>query len=143
MIKLTVGIDIGGTNSTFGIVDEQGKILQRGSMPTANDGDVKKYIKNLSNEIKNLQSKIAEQNTIVGIGIGAPNANFYKGTIEDAPNLSFKGTVPFVKLMQAEFPNIEKVVITNDANAAAMGEMIYVGAKGMKNFVMITLGTLA
>ncbi len=141
MINLTVGVDIGGTNSKYGIVDSHGKILQRGSIPTAKDGNVKSYIKSLASEIKSLQSNIKEENTITGIGIGAPNANFYKGTIEDAPNLSFNGTVPFVELMKNEFKEVEKVAITNDANAAAMGEMMYGGAKGMKNFIMITLGT--
>lgn len=78
---------------------------------------------------------------IIGIGIGAPNANYYSGTIEHAPNLSFKGVIPFVSILRNKFPDFQTISITNDANAAAMGEMIYGGAKGMRNFVMYTLGT--
>jgi glucokinase len=78
---------------------------------------------------------------LAGIGIGAPNGNYYKGTIEHAPNLSFAGIIPFTGLMKKHFPDISPIVLTNDANAAAIGEMIYGGAKNMKNFAMITLGT--
>jgi glucokinase len=141
MKKISVGIDIGGTNTTFGVVDEKGNVLKRGSIQTPKENNARKYIQNLSAEIKILLGSLNEETELLGIGIGAPNANYYKGTIEEAPNLAFKGVVPFVDLMKAEFPDAKKIAITNDANAAAMGEMIYGGAKGMKNFVMITLGT--
>jgi glucokinase len=78
---------------------------------------------------------------VMGIGIGAPNGNYYAGTIEYAANLAFKGIVPLVKLLKLKFPELQAIALTNDANAAAIGEMIYGGAKGMKNFVMYTLGT--
>jgi glucokinase len=85
--------------------------------------------------------KLNKNIDILGIGIGAPNANYYTGTIEQAPNLSFKGVVPMIKLLKLQFPELKALAITNDANAAAIGEMIYGGAKGMKNFVVYTLGT--
>jgi glucokinase len=141
MKKVSVGIDIGGTNTTFGLVDEKGSVLKRGAVPTPKENNAKKFVQNLAAEIKILLGTFNEPLDLVGIGIGAPNANYYKGTIEEAPNLAFKGVVPFVDMMKEEFPEAKKIVMTNDANAAAVGEMIYGGAKGMKNFVMVTLGT--
>jgi glucokinase len=82
-----------------------------------------------------------DETEVLGIGIGAPNGNYYTGTIEYAANLSFKGVVHLVRMLQGKFPEMKSVVLTNDANAAAIGEMIYGGARGMKNFVMFTLGT--
>lgn len=143
MKKIALGIDIGGTNTAFGLVDKNGNVVIKDSIPTPKHGDINKYIIDLSDKIKALIKSYTDNNDveIIGIGIGAPNGNFYKGTIEYAANLSFKGVIPFVELLKEQFPNIKQIALTNDANAAAMGEMIYGGAKGMKNFVMYTLGT--
>lgn len=140
MKRVSVGIDIGGTNTMFGLVDEKGVVLKSGQIPTTKENNAKKFVQVLASAIKKQMGTVADIE-LVGIGIGAPNANYYNETIEDAPNLAFKGVVPFVKFMKEEFPGVDNVKITNDANAAAMGEMIYGGAKGMKNFVMVTLGT--
>ena len=107
-------------------------------------GDIDQYISDLAAAIKELikSVKLLNENLeVFGIGIGAPNGNYYSGTIEYAPNLSFKGVVRLVELLRAHFPEMEALALTNDANAAAIGEMIYGGAKDMKNFVMFTLGT--
>ncbi|HPT69799.1 MAG TPA: ROK family protein, partial [Syntrophomonas sp.] len=102
------------------------------------------YVELLAAEIKSaieVVSKINPAIGVMGIGIGAPNANYYTGTIEHAPNLPFVGVIPFARMMQAKFPEISNIKLTNDANAAALGELIFGGGKNMKNFVMITLGT--
>jgi len=154
MKKVAIGIDIGGTNTALGIVDEEGNVLYTKSpqVPTPKKeenpkGDQKKsaeilahYIDVLETEIKSAINAIPDME-VVGIGTGAPNGNYYSGTIEFAPNLPFVGVVPFTKMIQDKFPQLNVVKLTNDANAAALGEMIYGGGKGMKNFVMITLGT--
>lgn len=143
MSKIAVGVDIGGTNTVFGLVSEAGEVLVKGSIPTPTDPDVEKYVAELASEIKKLTEsvqKLGDNIEILGIGIGAPNANYYTGTIEHAPNLAFKGVVPFVELLKQHF-ELPVVAMTNDANAATIGEMVYGGAKDMKNFVMITLGT--
>ncbi|MBP7509375.1 MAG: ROK family protein [Prolixibacteraceae bacterium] len=140
MKKVSVGVDIGGTNSVYGIVDENGKVLLQGSINTPVKDNAPKFFSDLANGIKSLMNKLSDVE-YVGIGIGAPNGNFYTGTIEFAPNLPFKGVVPIVSMLKEHFPGIDNIVLTNDANAAAIGEMIYGGAKGMKNFIMITLGT--
>jgi glucokinase len=154
MKKVAIGIDIGGTNTALGIVDESGNVLYTKSpqVPTPKKeenpkGDQNKsdeilgwYIDVLETEIKSAMNAIPDME-VVGIGIGAPNGNYYNGTIEFAPNLPFVGVVNFAELIQSKFPQIKVVRLTNDANAAALGEMIYGGGKGMKNFVMITLGT--
>lgn len=144
MKKVAVGVDIGGTNTVIGIVDESGNVMVKDSISTPSHGDIAKYITDLSEAIKELISSVKLMNSeteVLGIGIGAPNGNYYSGTIEHAPNLSFKGIIPFVKLLEEKFPKIKTIVLTNDANAAALGEMIYGGARGMKHFVLFTLGT--
>lgn len=144
MKKISIGIDIGGTNTAIGVVDADGQVLVSDSIPTPSHGDVDKYISDLAENVNRLIHSAKSLNNeiqILGIGIGAPNANYYKGTIEHAPNLSFKGVVPFVAKLKAHFPVDFAIALTNDANAAAIGEMVYGGAKGMKNFVMYTLGT--
>ncbi|WP_430815984.1 ROK family protein [Carboxylicivirga sp. RSCT41] len=144
MKKVSVGVDIGGTNTAIGVVDELGHVLTKDSISTPSHGDINVYIDDLATAINKLITNakfMNEEIEIVGIGVGAPNGNYYSGTIEFAPNLSFKGVVPVVRLLRGHFPNIEAIALTNDANAAAIGEMIYGGAKGMKNFVMYTLGT--
>jgi len=141
MKKVSVGVDIGGTNTAIGIVDEAGKVIAKNSIPTPAHGDIEKYMDDLSSAIRKLLNSTDEIFTVLGIGVGAPNGNYYQGTIEYAPNLSFKGVVPVVELLKKRFPELDYLALTNDANAAAIGEMIYGGAKGMKNFVMYTLGT--
>ena len=144
MKKISIGIDIGGTNTAIGVVDSEGQVLVADSIPTPSHGDIDKYITDLAENVNRLIHSVTSLNSeiqILGIGIGAPNANYYKGTIEHAPNLSFKGIVPFVEKLKAHFPSTYAIALTNDANAAAIGEMVYGGAKGMKNFVMYTLGT--
>jgi glucokinase len=144
MKKVAIGIDIGGTNTAIGVVDKEGNVMVKDNISTPSHGDIEKYISDLSDAIKNLIKSVKllnEDIEILGIGIGAPNGNYYNGTIEYAPNLSFKGVVHFVDLLRKNFMDLKAIALTNDANAAAIGEMIYGGAKGMKNFVMYTLGT--
>lgn len=144
MKKVAIGVDIGGTNTAIGVVDKEGNVLVKDNIPTPSHGDIEKYISDLATAIKELMKSVKLLNDdleFLGIGIGAPNGNYYSGTIEYAPNLSFKGVVHLVKLLRNHFPDMRALALTNDANAAAIGEMIYGGAKDMKNFVMFTLGT--
>lgn len=139
MKAIKIGVDIGGTNTVFGIVDKIGNILSVNSMPTQGHKNVETFVKKLSEKIKNEISKLNFEYELKGIGIGAPNGNINKGTIEFAPNLNWGEIVPLADLIKKQF-NIP-VKLTNDANAAAMGEMLYGGAKNMQNFIFITLGT--
>lgn len=134
-----VGMDIGGTNTVFGVVDRKGNILDSKSIKTGSYEQVEDYVNAVCNELIPLINKHGGKENFRGIGIGAPNANFYKGTIEQAPNLPWKGIIPLADLFckQTGIPT----ALTNDANAAALGEMTYGAAKGMKNFIMLTLGT--
>ena len=153
MIKVSIGIDIGGTNTAIGIVDQEGKILIEDSLPTppkklnpaadqqVSDDLLDGFIADIGKIIATLRENLRIRHEVAGIGIGAPNANYNKGTIEDAPNLPFIGKVPFCELLSAELPEIPLMLITNDANAAALGEKIFGGAKEMDNFMMFTLGT--
>jgi glucokinase len=144
MKQLTIGIDIGGTNTVIGVVDAEGDVLVKGGIDTPSHGDIHRYVRDMADAIRDLINSVIRVNPdveILGIGIGAPNGNYYNGTIEYAPNLSFKGVVHLVELLKKQFPEYNRIALTNDANAAALGEMIYGGAKGMKNFVMYTLGT--
>ncbi len=144
MKKVAIGVDVGGTNTAIGVVDSEGNVMVKDSILTPSHGDIDRYINELTVAIKELIKSVKLVNSdveILGIGIGAPNGNYYSGTIEYAPNLSFKGVVRFVELLRKSFPEMPALALTNDANAAAIGEMIYGGAKGMKNFVMYTLGT--
>ncbi len=136
---LAIGIDIGGTNTTFGIVDSRGEIKYRGALSTNKYDNVSDYIDALYEAVKPALDMVSDNEYIKGIGIGAPNGNYYKGTIEYAPNLRWKGIIPFTKLITSKFGY--PAALTNDANAAAVGEMMYGAAKGMKDFIMITLGT--
>jgi glucokinase len=137
--QLVIGIDIGGTNTKFGIVNRDGNVLFSGEISTKKHPTIETFIEELYHELSDLISKAGGVGRIKGIGIGAPNGNFYTGNIEHAANLVWQGIVPLAKLMQAKFKL--PVVVTNDANAAAIGEMMYGAAKGMKDFIMITLGT--
>ena len=139
MEPLAIGIDIGGTGTKFGIVDRNGNILFSGEIPTRNHGDIENYIEELHKELFPLIERAGGPGRINGIGVGAPNGNFYTGTVEYAPNLPWKGVIPLAKLIQDKFQL--PTALTNDANAAAIGEMMYGAAKGMKDFIMITLGT--
>lgn len=146
MENVALGIDIGGTNTVFGVVNSHGEIITRGSIKTKKNGDVdydkvEEYLAVLTPELNKMIKSLENQYKFKGIGIGAPNANFYTGCIEDAPNIKWgKGKlVPFAKLI-TDVTGL-KCKITNDANAAAIGEMQYGVAKGMKDFIMITLGT--
>ena len=136
---LAVGIDIGGTGTKFGIVDHVGKVLFSGSMSTKKHAKVETFIDELHRKVTELIEKAGGAGRMKGIGVGAPNGNFYTGTVEYAPNLPWKGIIPLAKLLNDKFKL--PVILTNDANAAAEGEMIYGAAKGMKDFIMITLGT--
>lgn len=138
-MNLVLGIDIGGTSTKFGVVDTQGKILAQDSIKTCEYDDPGHFVDRLDTAL-NLQFQIfGGKEQFAGIGIGAPNGNFYSGTIEHAPNLKWKGIVPLVSLIEKKIKL--KTILTNDANAAAMGEMIYGHAKGMRDFLLITLGT--
>jgi glucokinase len=144
MKKIAFGIDIGGTNTAIGAVDEQGNVLAKNSISTPSHGDINRFVNDIAQAVKEMIKSLKlvnEDAEVEGIGIGAPNGNYYSGTIEYAPNLSFVGVVRLVELLKSHFPGMDAIALTNDANAAAIGEMIYGGAKGMKNFVMYTLGT--
>lgn len=134
-----VGIDIGGSNTVFGIVDARGSILASGSIKTQKYAEINDYVNDLSNELVRLLEQENVKDQIEGIGIGAPNANYFTGNIEHAPNLPWKGIVPLAQMLKEKIGI--PVAITNDANAAAIGEMTYGAARGMKDFIMITLGT--
>jgi len=136
-MKVSIGIDIGGTGTKFGIVNLDGKVLYQGTIPTQTEAVFGDFIALLSNEIR--KGLDHDKHQLIGIGVGAPNANYHKGTIEYAPNLRWKGILPLAKTLEDEFS--VPVVVTNDANAAAVGEMIFGGAKDMKDFIVITLGT--
>ena len=140
MKKMVIGIDIGGTNTAFGLVCQEGKIYGQGRLSTQQYPDLEHYQDELFIAIQQLIRSSECEADVAGVGIGAPNANYYKGTIENAPNLPWKGFVPFVEKFRRFFPTIP-VVMTNDANAAALGEKMYGAAKEMDNFIVITLGT--
>ncbi|MDX9782041.1 MAG: ROK family protein [Bacteroidales bacterium] len=135
------GIDIGGQTSKLGIVDARGTVLAQTSIRTDSHKDVNLFISELCDALEKLAEKTGGISKVRGIGIGAPNGNFYTGTIENAVNLVWGGgfAIPFAKLMRDKLGI--PVALTNDANAAAVGEMTYGAARGMKNFIMITLGT--
>jgi glucokinase len=137
--SLAIGIDIGGTGTKFGIVDRNGNVLFSGHLSTRGHGTVEAFIDELHNQMSVLIEKAGGSGRMRGIGVGAPNGNYYSGTVEYAPNLPWKGIIPLAKLIQNKFQL--PAILTNDANAAAIGEMMYGAAKGMKDFIMITLGT--
>lgn len=137
---IALGIDIGGTNTAFGFIDRDGNYIAEGNILTGKHEDVNDYLKELYYEVEKLFDTLRDEYTMVGIGIGAPNGNYYKGSIEFAPNLRWHDVIPLCDLIKEFYPELP-VYLTNDANAAAIGEMIYGGAKGMKDFIMVTLGT--
>ena len=137
--QFAVGIDIGGTNTVFGIVDHRGEIKYRGAISTKKHETVNTFIDELYEAISPAIEHVGGKDHIKGIGIGAPNGNYYTGTIDYAPNLNWKGIVPLAQIINDKFGL--PAALTNDANAAAVGEMMYGSAKGMRDFIMITLGT--
>lgn len=139
MKPYVLGIDIGGTNSVFGIVDARGAILASGSIKTQKYAAVEDYVNDLCNEILKLVKQEDVEDKIEGVGVGAPNGNYFNGTIEYSPNLPWKGIIPLAQMLENKLKL--PVTITNDANAAAIGEMTYGAARGIKDFIMITLGT--
>lgn len=139
MNKHAIGIDIGGTTTKFGIVNAAGEILAQSRIPTNKHEKVEDFIDDLFAGLSTLIKQHGGFENFVGIGVGAPNGNYYSGTIEYAPNLLWKGIIPIAQLIQNKF-NLP-VKLTNDANAAAVGEMQYGCAKGIKHFITITLGT--
>jgi glucokinase len=138
MKNVVAGVDIGGTNTVFGLVDKAGKVLAEGSFKTTDYPKVNDFVQALVSAIKKLLTAKKDYK-LIGIGIGAPDANYHRGTIEHAPNLAWKGIVPLADLIKSKIK--VSVIVTNDANAAAMGEMIFGGAKNMKDFIVLTLGT--
>lgn len=138
--QYAIGIDIGGTNSVFGIVDHRGDILYRGAISSKKNPTVEGFIEEIYEAIQPAIIQVGGIEYIKGIGIGAPNGNYYTGNIEYAPNLVWpQGIIPLANMMTEKFG--VPAALTNDANAAAVGEMMYGAAKGMKDFIMITLGT--
>ena len=137
--EFAIGIDIGGTNTKYGLVNHRGEILQKGEIKTDSFQEVEDFVDALYEVLTPIIKENVEDGKVKGIGVGAPNGNFYTGTIEYAPNLHWKGIVPVTKLVTRKFglPS----ALTNDANAAAVGEMNYGAARGMRDFIMITLGT--
>jgi len=136
--KAALGIDIGGTDTKYGFVDIEGKILSKGKFSTSTDENIESFISDLKNAIVEAQKELPDIE-LIGIGIGAPNGNFYEGTISHATNLVWKGTIPLASLVEKSLGT--KTFLTNDANAAAIGEMIFGAAKNMRDFVVITMGT--
>ena len=137
-----VGIDIGGQTAKIGVVDMRGNVLAQSAIRSNDTTDHEEFITKLCTAVTELVNKSLSIDQIRGIGIGAPNGNYYKGTIENAVNLIWGGnatSIPFAELMSEQIG--VPVKLTNDANAAAVGEMTYGVARGMKNFIMITLGT--
>ena len=137
--KYAIGIDVGGTNTKFGVVNKNGEILIQDRIKTNEKENVEGFIDVLAEKLQPMIDQYGGPEAFVGIGMGAPNANYYQGTIEYAANLKWKGIIPMAEIMEEKFKIQTK--LTNDANAAAVGEMQYGIAKGMKNFITITLGT--
>lgn len=136
-----IGLDLGGTNSVFGIVDSRGEIKATTAIKTQGYTTVEDYVAASVEALHIIIDQVGGISKIKAMGIGAPNANYYRGTIENAPNLAWaKGIVPLADLFSKALGGIP-VAMTNDANAAAIGEMAYGAARGMKNFIVITLGT--
>lgn len=139
MQKLAIGIDIGGTNISYGVVTEEGIVKLKESFPIGDFTDVNIFVDYLSERINHSLAGLSASFQLMGVGIGAPNGNYYTGSIEYAPNLAWKGIIPIAEILSKKI-NLP-VKLTNDANAAAMGEMIYGNAKKLKDFLMVTLGT--
>ena len=134
-----VGMDIGGTNTVFGVVDSRGNVLASDSVKTQQYAEVNEYVDAVCKKLLPLLQQFGGAEKIKGMGVGAPNGNYYSGTIEFAPNLPWKGVIPLAAMFEERLGI--PTALTNDANAAAIGEMTYGAARGLKDFIMITLGT--
>ncbi len=134
-----IGIDMGGTNTVFGIVDARGNVVVSASIKTAAHNDINLYLRDLELGLNMIIEQVGGKDKIKGIGVGAPNGNYFSGAIEFAPNLPWKGKIPLAEMIEERMGI--PVALTNDANAAAIGEMTYGAARGMKDFIVITLGT--
>lgn len=139
MKNYVLGMDLGGTNSVFGIVSREGQVICTDSIKTQQYPDINEYVDTIAARIKVMAEQVGGMEQIEGFGIGAPNGNYHRGTIELPPNLPWKGITPLAKMFEDRLGVPTR--LTNDANAAALGEMTYGAAKGMKDFIMITLGT--
>ena len=139
MAEVVAGIDIGGTNTVIGTVNRNGDILAESTLPTRCNATFDVFVKNLTGAIEQLLMELGHEHRLLGVGVGSPNGSYNLGAIVDAPNLEWKGILPLCKeiTLLTGVPS----VVTNDANAAALGELLFGAAKGMKNFVVITLGT--
>lgn len=137
--EYAIGIDIGGTNTKYGLVNHRGEIIKKGDLKTDAYPTVELFVSALYETLQPVIKAQCKDGVLKGIGVGAPNGNYYNGTIEHAPNLNWKGIVPLAGYIADKFN--QPCSLTNDANAAAVGEMSYGAARGMKNFIMITLGT--
>jgi glucokinase len=137
--QVIAAVDIGGTNVVYGVVSSEGEILAKSVVPTIDCLEPSVMVQKVTEGLRHQLSFFDGKNELLGIGIGAPNGNFYSGCIEFAPNLKWKGLIPLAAMFEKEMG--VKAVLTNDANAATMGEMIFGDAKGMNDFIFITLGT--
>ena len=135
--KVALGIDIGGTNIAYGLIDREGHCLLCDSRSTASYATPQSLVESLQRHIESDCQRLGLH--LIGVGVGSPSGNYFNGTIENAANLSWKGIIPFAELLREEFH--VPAFITNDAKASALGEMVYGGARGMKDFAVITLGT--
>lgn len=134
-----VGMDIGGTNTVFGVVDSRGNVLASDSIKTLEHEEIDEYVDAVCKKLIPLLQQFGGAEKFKGMGVGAPNGNYYKGTIEFAPNLPWKGVIPLAAMFEDKLGI--PTALTNDANAAAIGEMTYGAARGLRDFIMITLGT--
>ena len=134
-----VGMDIGGTNTVFGVVDSRGNVLASDSIKTQEHENIDEYVDAVCKKLIPLLQQFGGADKFKGMGVGAPNGNYYKGTIEFAPNLPWKGVIPLAAMFEDKLGI--PTALTNDANAAAIGEMTYGAARGLRDFIMITLGT--
>ena len=134
-----IGLDLGGTNSVFGIVDSKANVVASVSVKTRGHGTAEQYVADCCEALQPIITQVGGIDKIQAMGIGAPNGNYYSGSVENAPNLEWPGIVPLAKMFSGKLG--VPVALTNDANAAAIGEMAYGAARGMKHFIMITLGT--
>jgi glucokinase len=137
--KYAIGIDVGGTTTKFGIVNQEGEIVVQSRIPSNEHDFIEDFIHELYLKLQPMINQVGGIENIVGVGMGAPNGNIYTGTIEYAPNLKWKGIIPMAELITKKFGILAR--LTNDANAAAVGEMLFGCAKKMKHFITITLGT--
>jgi len=137
--KYAIGIDVGGTTTKFGIVNQEGEIVVQSRIPSNEHDFIEDFIHELFLKLQPMINQVGGIENIVGVGMGAPNGNIYTGTIEYAPNLKWKGIIPMAELITKKFGILAR--LTNDANAAAVGEMLFGCAKKMKHFITITLGT--